>query len=254
MRDSIKGVQASIQTDLSSNASAELTVEEYYRKGDEMLKFGDYECAAKFYSWASAKLNMNRQNQTILSQSNDFPILKEGELYLSAGHYIAGEDISVGKCDLRAIKGSGNFCVYSKAVSSWTIGNKIGIGDESSPSRFNNLTLSRGDKLEINGNITVLLSTFVRFTYDSQDVLFPGFYRFGRDIPAGKYNIQVLFGEGDVILVDIPKGDFVFFQDMAVDKPGKACVYSNLVCTRNDELWINGNLQIRFMPSQNNDE
>ena len=173
----------------------------------------------------------------------------EDKHFLTAGTYKAGADIPVGKADLTAISGAGNFCVKNKEVKDWTTGNLIGATSGFQPSKFRNLVLNKDDILEINGSVKVMLSPPVPIEETKEESLVPGTYRFGVDVPPGKYNLEVVSGDGNVVLVESGKDNYTFFQEMALSDPLKADAWKNVDCTDAHELWINGSLQVKLNPS-----
>lgn len=172
------------------------------------------------------------------------------QITLKSGSYLVGEDIPHGKCDMLALDGSGNFCLKNRKTQVWSIGSNIGITSGLQPSRFRNLILNKGDVLEINGKVDVLLKDPVPIRNISKETLGPGMYRFGLDVPPGKYDLVVESGDGDVLLVDVRTDNYSFYQDMSKDNPFKPESFVNVDCTRNYELWVNGNLQIKLKYSE----
>lgn len=173
----------------------------------------------------------------------------EDKHFLTAGTYKAGGEIPVGKADLTAVSGAGNFCVKNKEVKEWNIGNPIGATSGFQVSKFRNLVLNKGDVLEINGSVKIMLSPPVPIEETKEENLVPGTYRFGVDVPPGKYDLEVVSGDGDVLLVESGKDDYTFFQDMAQSDPLKADSFKNLNCTDEYELWVRGSLTVKLNPS-----
>lgn len=172
------------------------------------------------------------------------------QITLPPGTYLVGEDIPHGKCDVLAESGSGNFCVKNRKSRSWSIGSNIGITSPQQPGRFRNLVLNIGDTLEVNGNVVILLKDPIPIRNVADETLGPGVYRFGLDVPAGKYDLEIASGDGDVLLVDVTKDHYTFYQDMSTDNPFKPASFVNVTCTKIHELWVNGNLQVRLKYSK----
>ena len=174
----------------------------------------------------------------------------EEQRILPPGTYRAGIEIPPGRCDLIAESGGGSFNIKHKNAECWHLGNAIGIGGVG-PGRFRNVTLLRGDVLEINGNVRVMLAPPVPVGDLKTETLGPGIYRIGVDIvrPA-KYDFEAVSGSGEVILVDIRKNTYHFYQDMAAGHPQRAKTFDNVVCSRRYELWINGSLQLKLKRSR----
>lgn len=173
----------------------------------------------------------------------------EEQVPLKPGSYVVGFDIDPGKCDIVAATGGGSFIVKNRTAKAWEVGNMIGITSGFQGSRFRNLRLGRGDVLEINGNVTVLLTPPTPIRNPSTEPMCAGVYRFGVDVPPGRYDLEVVSGDGDVLLVDVKKDSYVFYQDMCLQNPIKPESFNHIVCTSEFELWVNGNLQIKLKPS-----
>lgn len=172
------------------------------------------------------------------------------ELLVGPGTYIIGQDIPPGKADLRAESGAGDFGIRDKYSKEWSIGNRLGVTSGLQPSRFRNVYLRRGDILEINGNVTILIIPPTRIWNATAEPLGPGNYRFGVDIPEGKYDLKAISGSGSVFLVDVGKSDYVFFQAMDAGGSILAKEYANLTCAKGHELWIQESLQIQLSRSE----
>lgn len=169
--------------------------------------------------------------------------------HLSAGTYKAGVDIPVGKADLVATSGAGNFIIKNSKAKSWSIGNNIGATSGFQPTRFRNVILNKHDVLEINGSVKVVLTPPAPIQETKDEALVAGTYRFGIDVPPGRYNLEVVGGVGDVLLIESGKDTYNFYQDMAEHDEFKADSYQHVDCTPAHELWIRGSLQIKLNPS-----
>lgn len=174
----------------------------------------------------------------------------EETIFLEAGTYRVGYDIERGKCDVKASSGGGNFIVKNRAAKQWQIGGPIGITSGLQTGTFRNLILNRGDIIEVNGKVVIMLVPPQRIRNPGKEAFGAGIYRFGLDIPVGRYDLEVVSGDGDVLLVDVYKDHYNFFQDMSLENPFKADTFKNIECTSNFELWVNGNLQIKLHPSE----
>lgn len=172
------------------------------------------------------------------------------QFILTPGNYLIGFDIPSGKGDLLAESGDGNFIIRNKATKNWSIGNPIGKSHALQASRFRNIPLNRGDILEINGNVTILVTPPAPIQDPSTEPLGPGIYRFGVDVPPGKYDLEIVSGDGDVLLVEVGKDSYTFFQDMSSSNPVKADTFANVTCTRAHELWVNDTLEVKLKRSK----
>lgn len=173
----------------------------------------------------------------------------EEQRILSTGVYEVGVEIRPGRCDLLAASGSGSFAVRNKKTNAWNMGSPIGVTSGAMPSRFRNLTLNRGDLLQIDGNVTVMLAPPMPIFDLSTETLGPGIYRFGVDVPPAKYNFEVVSGGGEIYLVELGKDTYNLFQQMAKGAAMKPSAYQNVLCSNRYELWINGSLQVKLTPS-----
>lgn len=174
----------------------------------------------------------------------------EEQVPLSPGSYLVGFDIDPGKCDVVAATGGGSFIVKNRTAKAWEVGNMIGITSGFQSGRFRNLRLGRGDVMEVNGNVTVLLVPPLPIRDPSKEPLCAGVYRFGVDVPTGRYDLEVVGGDGDVLLVHVKKDSYNFYQDMCLQNPCKTENFKNVFCTSNYELWVNGNLQVKLKRSE----
>lgn len=174
----------------------------------------------------------------------------EDRVLLTAGHYLVGVDIAPGKGDLTATSGAGSFCIKNKVEKSWSMGHAIGTGSSNEPSRFRNIALNKGDILEINGTVVLMISPPVPIRDLKTETLGLGTYRFDVDVPAGKYDLEIVSGEGDVLLVEVGKDNYSFYQDMSASNPIKASSFKNVLCTPSHELWVSGTMQIKLKPSE----
>ena len=174
----------------------------------------------------------------------------EDQIPLGPGSYVVGYDIDPGKCDIKAVTGGGNFTVHNRVAKAWNLGGALGVTSGLQPSRFRNLRLGRGDVLEIDGNVTMLLTPPVPIKDPDVENLCIGVYRFGLDVPQGRYDIEIVSGDGDVLLVEVNKDEYVFYQDMSFENPFKASSFKNIDCGTNFELWVNGSLVVKLKRSE----
>lgn len=175
------------------------------------------------------------------------------DIFIGPGTYIVGRDIPPGKGDLIAEKGGGDFCIKEKGAEAWSLRNKLGVVSGLQPSRFRNVCLNKGDTLEINGNVNIMITPPVPIRDVSEEALGPGNYRFGIDCPPGRYDLEVLSGEGPVFLFEVGNKDYTFFQDMAAGNDFKASEFANVSCGKGYEMWIQGSLQIKLHYSAKQD-
>lgn len=174
----------------------------------------------------------------------------EEQWILSPGQYRVGVDIRPGRCDLIAESGGGSFTIKNRKADCWNLGSPIGITSGAMPSRFRNVTLLRGDILEINGSVKIMLAPPVPVDIKTE-TLGPGIYRFGVDIyPPARYDFEATSGSGEIILVDTHSNNYCLYQDMAAGHPLRAKTFDNVNCSARYELWINGSLQVKLTRSE----
>lgn len=174
------------------------------------------------------------------------------DIFLGPGTWIVGIDLPPGKGDLIAETGAGSFCVKEFRSKEWSVGGNIGVTSGLQPGRYRNLDLHPGDTLEINGNVNIMITAPVAIRDITEENLGPGNYRFGVDVPPGKYDLEVVSGDGQVYLILPRQKEYSFYQDMDKDG-GKTHEYANLRCPRGAVLWIEGSLQIKLKFSAKQD-
>ena len=169
------------------------------------------------------------------------------------GEYLIGRNIPAGKYDLVAQSGTGDFCILRKNAIDWEPAQKLGFDSDSHPRRFRNLTLNKGDLLQINGSLELETRTPAPVKTIATEPLEPGNYKIGTDLLPGIYDLKVLQGEGQVYTRKKGEEEHLFFQKMAKDKgkDGVASEYHNLRCDDGVELRIRDNLKLHFTNAPN---
>ena len=166
------------------------------------------------------------------------------------GLYTIGRNIPSGKYDLVADEGEGNICLLRRRSLEWEQVNNLGLKSDSKPRRFRNIDLYRGDRLEINGSLTIAAIPPSPIRSLATEPVEPGDYLIGADLMPGTYNLEALLGEGQVYIREKGSDDHAFFQEMAKDKKkdGKAASFENLTCNKDAVLSVRGNLKLQFTP------
>ncbi len=118
---------------------------------------------------------------------------------LEAGSYKAGVDFPEGKYDFYALKGKGNLSCTKGDV--WQ--NMSETPKDSSVRKYRNLYISKGSRIEISGNLQVLMYYSRPIepkhrNFGEGNIISAGDYKVGSDIPAGKYILEVKRGNGYV--------------------------------------------------------
>ena len=177
---------------------------------------------------------------------------KQGKPSFSVGPgtYTVGKEIPPGKFDLVAEEGFGDFCILERNATEWNHPHQLGFEAPNLADRFRNVTLKRGDTLEVNGDLWLISQPPAPIRDIFSEVLEPGDYKIGLDIPAGTYNLEVFMGEGQVFNdVQADEGQ-PFFQDMGKHAEGKASCYNKLLCEEGTTLSIRGSLHLKFSKPQ----
>ena len=167
------------------------------------------------------------------------------------GTYVIGKNIPPGKYDLVAESGQGDFCVLEHNAMDWHLPHKMGAEGDDCSQRFRNLSLNKGDILEINGSLHIKTRTPAPIKNVSLEMLDPGNYKIGSDILPGTYNLEADSGKGQVYTTVKDVEGNPFFQEMAKDDKKLAKTYENLELTEETQLFIRGNLTLKLTPAPN---
>ena len=169
---------------------------------------------------------------------------------IGPGTYIIGRNIPPGKFDLVAEEGSGDFCVRERLKREWHHAHKLGLSCPDRAERFRNLTLHRGDTLQVNGDLWLFTQDATPIQNLSEEPLDPGNYKLGTDLPPGRYHVKVLLGEGSLFNDADEENGQPFFQEMAKEKEGVANKYKNLQCEKGTTLHVRGSLRLQLTPAK----
>ena len=167
------------------------------------------------------------------------------------GTYVIGKNIPPGKYDLVAHAGTGDFCILECNAIDWHPPHKLGVEGDDCSRCFRNITLKKGDTLEINGSLHIKTRTPAAIKNVSLEPLDPGNYKIGSDILPGTYNLEVLSGKGQVYTTVTGQEGNPFFQEMAKDDKKLAKTFENLELTEETQLFIRGNLSLKLTPAPN---
>ena len=162
------------------------------------------------------------------------------------GDYVIGKNVPPGKYDLVADSGAGDFCILEYNAIDWHNNQNMGKDSDKAPQRFRNVVLKKGDRLQINGSLHLLLQPATAIKNITLELLEPGNYKIGSDLLPGTYNLEAMSGEGKVFTAVEGQEGNPFFQEMAKEKKDTASTYKNLSCTEGTILFIRGNLTIRL--------
>lgn len=174
---------------------------------------------------------------------------------LGTGHYVAGIDIPVGKCDVTALEGGGN--LSSSNIFTGGVNEIFGIDDGSGlyTDAFHGLKLPEGAVLNISGDLKIQLefasieSGFSGRTYDETHAitLGAGHYEANTDFDAGVYKIVAVSGGGNLSSSNIFNGGVN--EIFGIDD-GSGLYTSeiwNVDLTEGTELSISGDLVVNLI-------
>lgn len=165
------------------------------------------------------------------------------------GTYVIGKNIPPGKYDLVADAGTGDFCILECNAIDWHPAHKLGVEGDDCTRCFRNITLKKGDTLEINGSLHIKTRTPAAIKNVALEPLDPGNYKIGSDILPGTYNLGVLSGKGQVYTTVTGQEGNPFFQEMAADDKNLAKTFDNLELTEETQLFIRGSLSLKLTPA-----
>ena len=167
---------------------------------------------------------------------------------VGSGTYTVGKDIPPGTFNLVAQSGSGEFCILERKATQWSHAHPLGFESPNVAARFRNVTLKRGDILEINGSLWITTQSPTPIRDVQEEVLEPGNYKIGLDILPGTYNLEAVQGIGSVFN-DVPEEEGqLFFQEMGVAGEGIASRYLHLRCEEGTTLYVRGSLHLQLSP------
>lgn len=179
---------------------------------------------------------------------------------LGTGHYVAGIDIPVGKCDVTALEGGGN--LSSSNIFTGGVNEIFGIDDGSGlyTDAFHGLKLPEGAVLNISGGLKIQLdfisveSGFSGRTYDEDRAiaLSAGHYEANTDFDAGVYKIVAISGGGNLSSSNIFDGGVN--EIFGIDD-GSGLYTSeilNVDLPEGSELSVSGDLIVNLIPAIEN--
>ena len=172
------------------------------------------------------------------------------ELPVKPGTHRIGEDLPPGKGDLVAISGGGTVTIKERGGSAKVTTFKLHASNSALPSRYRNLKLCPLDILEISGNMETLITPAKSISDVNGAELTQGVYKFGADIPAAKYNLKAVSGDGKVSIREANAADPSFSQDMNTAGEDKSSVYENILCEAGSQMTVEGSLKIKLTLSQ----
>lgn len=164
---------------------------------------------------------------------------------LSTGFYTAGIDIPVGKCDIKAVSGTGFL-----HDSEFEMDEEFGV-EKGNVSTFKGLKLPEGVSLVVCEKLTVqvvfksIQSGFTGRAYDlSGAVEFStGNYEAGDDFKAGTYNIVAVSGSGGINVGEGSVNEFFGFDDDDITE------IKHVDMPKGTELAVEGELVVRLIPA-----
>ncbi|MDR2168460.1 MAG: copper amine oxidase N-terminal domain-containing protein [Clostridiales bacterium] len=168
---------------------------------------------------------------------------------LSAGTHEVGRDVVVGRYDIIVISGGSNLFVRDADGRS-RVNEILRLDDAREPSRVSNVVLARGYTIEIRGNLVVELVPSLAPTLPTvrtNVVLGAGFYVVGRDIVAGRYDVNVISGGSNFFVRD-GTGRSRVNEILRLNDDRRPSRLSNVTIGNNYVIEIRGNLVVEFVP------
>ena len=179
---------------------------------------------------------------------------------LSNGHYTAGIDLPVGKCNLTAISGDGN--VSSSNMFSGGINEMFGTDEANTgyyAGEFNGLKMDKGVVLNISSGVTIQLEytkitgRYTGRSYDEENTITisNGNYDIGDDIPAGIYNVKAVSGDGNINSSNMFDGGINEMFGTDDNNTGYySSAFANLPLSDGDTLEISNGVTVELIPTK----
>lgn len=172
---------------------------------------------------------------------------------VAQGYYTAGVDIPAGTFDITGVAGIGFVSAPSNAA------NMCGpsYDDEDYTETYRNFSLEEGDIFWVTGvqvqlDYSKITSDVTGRTYDESAALElgPGNYVVGTDIPAGRYNVRYISGDGGFISSDRYDGDCIASGNMDGDPDtgDYTDLISNVVLEDGETIEVTSGLTVSFIP------
>jgi hypothetical protein len=182
-------------------------------------------------------------------------VLREYEL--TAGNFIASEDLPSGTMDVFAVEGAG--VLYSSNLGSGGVNETFGVDDGSGlyTEEFVNFSYPAGTTLTVQGNLRVRIvytevtSNYIgrRYDNDSPTQLTFGTYTCGVDFPAGTYGIVAYSGTGTLRSSNAGKGGVNELFGISEDQGFYNKQFLNAAFNDGDTLTLGGNLTVNIYPA-----
>lgn len=173
---------------------------------------------------------------------------------LGEGFYTAGVDIPAGRFDVTPTGGIG----YISSENDFANLRGPGYEDEDGyANSYKNYKLAVGETLELQGvqiriDYSVINSDIKGRQYDESKAieLSPGNYIVGKDIDAGRYNVQYVSGEGGFVSSERIEGECIISSNMDGDPETDEYVdfISNALLVDGEEFNITTGLTLLFIP------
>lgn len=176
---------------------------------------------------------------------------------LSNGHYTAGIDLPVGRCNVYAVSGTGN--VSSSNMYSGGMNEMFGVDDGEGwyTDTFNGLKMDKNVVLDVSGGVVIRLEYskidkgFSGRTYNEEEgfELSDGNYIAGEDFPAGIYRITASYGSGNLSSSNIFDGGVNEMFGIDDGYGWYSDQIDNVELSTGVELQISGGLGIWMVPA-----
>ena len=197
----------------------------------------------------------NNSNNNVVEEKEDLSTV--ATVYeLSDGHYTAGVDLPIGKCNVTVISGSGN--VSSSNMYNGGMNAIMGVEESTySIKEFKGLQMNKNVVLSVSNGVTIKLEytsvtgNYIGRTYDESLAieLGDGNYTVGSDIKAGIYNIVVVSGNGNVSSSNMFDGGINSIMGV-----GDSSIYikehKNVTLNDNGTLTISNGVKVKLIPAK----
>ena len=179
---------------------------------------------------------------------------------LGNGHYTAGIDLPIGRCNVYAVSGGGN--VSSSNMFSGGMNEMFGIDDGEGwyTESFTGLKMDKNVVLDVSGGVIIRLEYtniskgYSGRTYHEEEGfdLGAGNYVAGEDFPAGTYRITASYGTGNLSSSNIFDGGVNEMFGIDDGYGWYSDRIENVELPKGEELEVSGGLGVRMVPATPN--
>lgn len=176
----------------------------------------------------------------------------EKQYKLTAGHYVVGVDIPVGRCTIKGVSGNGN--IMSSDYDGLNGINAI-VADGTFAGLFESYRMQK-DAIWYVSNTGVIELNYSSITgapkgreYETDPIMLSsGRYVVGQDIEAGVYNVEVVSGQGNFMAGNFMEGGAN--EVMGLETEAATKFFKNLILHNDDEITITLTLQVNLFKAK----